>query len=191
MATKSLIPAFLIVDAPADDAEILAGEVMTLFNASMTLKSDPAVPRIRLHLCEASPTTELEDEQDPVSLEGYTIDAGSDRSATALIARIAAFGRANDSSQPTETLSAILQIANDWLRHRIGGDPRSVPPTTPYAPQDAATLLLHAAAHAAAMGQDPDPERLRQAFQQAQAEHPGAYSHLLTLYHQQKKDQPA
>lgn len=90
---RSIVPAFFIIDSPADAADEAASAACIDLNTQLREDAAPNRPRVRLYLCEASPTTEiLVDkplDEDPHTLAGYTCD--SDPQAE-LIARYQAFG---------------------------------------------------------------------------------------------------
>lgn len=189
---RSIVPAFFLVDADAAGATDAASEAAQYLN-SVLREQDANQPEIRLRLCEASPTTELDDEdgEGPTTLEGYTIDAGSDRSATALVQRIAQVGE-TASANPTASLTEILQLVTGWLRQRMVLHPQASPAPAPGEErQSAAELLLHAAACTRATGSEQRAApHLGAAIRQAKAELPGRYDQLVELYFAQQQGGP-
>lgn len=178
----SIVPAFFAIDAPAEEADRIASDHAVLLNMTKPWIG-AGHPRMRLFLCEASPTTEFEDDTIPKTLEGLTIDSGSDRSATGLIHRIVTAQGASNR----ERLSNILQMAEGWLRQRMALHPSiKLPEAAPTEQQDAADLLLHAYARGEASGGSIDWDDLNTAFNQAMAEHPDRYAQVLALYEEQQ-----
>lgn len=183
--TRSVVPAFFVIERHgADEAEEIASDAARAFNLNRMIGNGGDA---KVFLCEASPTTELDDDdRNPRTLEGLTCDSGSDRSATGLITRIAEIGADSSKAIPT-AFAEILQLAQGWLRQRMVLHPQA---STAAAPgqerQSAAELLLHAFACAEANRSTVNPHTIKQALAQAQAEQPGTYAALLGMYLQQK-----
>lgn len=186
----TIVPAFFAIEADADRADTIAGDLTTKFNTQRRelerAQSVPGyLPQVSLRLCEASPTTELDGCPIPETLEGLTCDSGSDRSATALVQRIAEIGADSTKAIPV-AFTEILQLAQGWLRQRMTLHPQaSTEPAPGIEKQSAAELLLHAFACAEANASHVDPWKLKEAIEQAKAEHPGTFEQLVELYQQQ------
>jgi hypothetical protein len=196
---RSIVPAFFVVAQPAEAATDMAAHACMYWNKAIEdefVERNSLAPPICLRLCEASPTTEFDEgDEIPHTLEGYTCDSGSDRSAAGLIRAIADHARAVENGTPAELTASVLaafgriqQLAEGWLRQRMALHPTapSVQAAEARESQDAATLLLHAYARGEASGGSIDWDELNTAFIQAKAEHPGAYEQILSMHEGQQ-----
>lgn len=182
---KSIVPAFYVIEGPAEAADAVAAEFAQQFNARPG--QDFGKQYARIFLCEASPTTEWEEGEVPHSLEGLTCDSGSDRSATGLIERIrnVCASRPAGATADANVVRHVHQLAEGWLQQRMAMRPKAPPPQAAKADEDildAAGYVLHAYARAEANGAAVDLDELNRAWRQAQAEHPGRYESLLATY---------
>lgn len=173
---RSIVPAFFVIEAEAEEADALASIMASKFNQ----ESQERLPRGVLYLCESSPTTEWDSPEDPHTLEGLTCDSGSDRSAAGLIRTIADYS----ATEPGRTLSGIKQMAESWLRQRMAlRSIDHIDPAEPVEKQDAIDLLFHAFARSEVRGAGAlRCEDIEAALRQAMAERPGRYEEVLAFH---------
>jgi hypothetical protein len=89
----TLVPAFFLIHADREAADLAASDAALGFNREQRDASHPNAPLLRLMLCEGSVSTVLDPtEGEPHTLEGKTCDTGTSNERE-LVARYQAFAR--------------------------------------------------------------------------------------------------